>query len=177
MRAHQACVAPQWAARPSAVGVRAEAVAVRQCSASAAIPGSRRACSACRRRSRGRLAHWRARRRPLPNPAVKRTCLRHAAYLNVVRERHSPYGQWLAEWKRGGVPRGHAPAVPVSRAGGGGPFVEQSARCSVRLCQSQGQCYCCRFLHNPSLKRTAYGRRLASTLDALRCTLLTSTSF
>jgi hypothetical protein len=81
-----------------------------------------------------------------------------------VHERHSPYGQWLAKWKHGGVARGRAPAVPVGQTGGGAPFVEESARCSVRLGQSQVLCPCCRFLHNPSLKRTAYGRRLASTL-------------
>jgi hypothetical protein len=78
--------------------------------------------------------------------------------FHVVHERHSSYGQWLAEWTRGGAPRSHAPAVPVSQAGGGAPSVEESAWRSVRFGQSQRQCPCCRFLHNPSLKRTRLRR-------------------
>jgi hypothetical protein len=86
---------------------------------------------------------------------------------NVVHERQSPYGQWLASWEHGGVARSRAPAVPVGVAGGGRPFVEESAERGLRLAQSRGRCHCCRFLHNPSLKRTAYGRRLASTLGPM----------
>jgi hypothetical protein len=57
---------------------------------------------------------------------------------NVVHERHSPYGQWLAKRKQGGVARSRASALPVSPAGGGRPFVEEAEFCNLRLGQSQG---------------------------------------